>query len=179
MNWKNIVEYESFGSAAGDSAVAALETRIGVRLPDVYREFMLTDGGGDLYDGLTECTVPTPFGRHNITVLHELADILDLLDSSVAPRNMICIGYGHFGMTTCLSVAGIDHGHVYALDTEMRFFWDEEQIAQFPDLDPTIKEFFRMRDADELPQRPWGYDNCYHIADSFHDFLSKLHVHSD
>ena len=87
---------------------------------------------------------------------------------------MICIGYGHFGLTTCLSISGLDHGQVFALDIEMRFYWDEQTLRKLPHLDPTIREFFRLRDADELPWRPWGYENCYHVADSFTDFLSKL-----
>ncbi len=69
---------------------------------------------------------------------------------------MICIGHGHFGMTTCLSIAGIDHGSVYALDTEMRYFWTDEKLSMYPSLAPSIVEFFRMRDDDELPDRPWG-----------------------
>jgi hypothetical protein len=88
-------------------------------------------------------------------------------------------GSGHFGMTTCLSVAALDHGQVFSLDTEMRFFSDEDTLRQLPDLDPTIKEFFRMRDADVLPERPWGYENCYHVADSFTEFLSKMRLASD
>ncbi len=87
---------------------------------------------------------------------------------------MICISYGHFGMTGCLSVARIDHGQVFALDTEMKFFWDDETLSRLPHLDPSIKEFFRLRDAGDLPERPWGYENCYHIADSFAEFLSNL-----
>jgi hypothetical protein len=94
----------------------------------------------------------------------------------VAPRNMICIGYGHFGSTTCLSVAGLDHGQVFSPDTEMRFFWNDETLNLYPDLDPTIREFFRMRDEDELSKRPWGYENCYHLADSFTEFLNKMHL---
>jgi hypothetical protein len=123
--------------------------------------------------------MPTPFGEHILTCLHSVQQVVNLLDSRKAPRNMVCVGYGHFGMTTCLSVAGIDHGKVFSLDTEMRFFWDEEILSGLPALDPTIREFFRLRDADELPERPWGYENCYHIADSFVEFLGKLHRPSE
>ena len=92
---------------------------------------------------------------------------------------MLCIGLGHFGMTTCLSIAGLDHGQIFALDTEMRYFWDEETLDGLPHLDSSIKEFFELRDNDELPNRPWGYENCYHIAESFTEFLSKLHRAED
>jgi hypothetical protein len=143
-------------------------------LPQDYRTFLLEIGGGELRDTVVPCTVPTPFGEHIITCLHSVEEVIGLLDSDKAPRNMICVGYGHFGMTTCLSVSGIDHGQVYSLDIEMRFFWDEAKLREFPHLDPTILDFFRLRDADELPGRPWGYENCYHVADSFKEFLGKL-----
>lgn len=174
MDWKVKVKYEPHGSPAEESEVAELETQIGVSLPAAYRKFLLTDGGGYLLDGLVECSMPTPFGRHIITELHDCQSVINLLDSSVTPRNMICIGYGHFGRTTCLSIAGLDHGQVYSLDTEMRFYWTGETIAEFPSLAPSIREFFRMRDEDELPERPWGYENCYHIANSFEQFLGNL-----
>ena len=178
MNWKTIVEYEPYGDPADESSVSELESQIGVPLPSDYRRFLLTDGGGYVRDGLAECTMPTPFGRHIITELNNCQHVIDLLDSSITPRNMICIGYGHFGMTTCLSIAGLDHGHVFSLDTEMRFYWDDDTISKYPALDPSIGEFFRRRDNDELSERPWGYENCYHVANSFDAFLSKLHVNT-
>jgi hypothetical protein len=156
--------------------VEELERLIGVRLPSEYRNFLLEIGGGNIRDVIVPCTVPTPFGELNATCLHSVADVISLLDSGITPRNMICIAYGHFGMTTCVSVAGIDHGQVFALDTEMRFFWDEGTLERLPDLHPSIKEFFRMRDADELVERPWGYENCYHVADSFIGFLEKMRL---
>jgi hypothetical protein len=89
---------------------------------------------------------------------------------------MVCIGLGHFGRTTCLSVAGLDHGQVFSLDTEMRFFWDDETLRRLPHLDETIREFFQLRNAGELPDRPWGYENCYHIAASFNECLGKMYM---
>jgi hypothetical protein len=155
--------------------VEELEELIGVRLPLDYRKFLLEVGGGYVGDALAPCTIPTPFGEHIVTTLHSVKEVINLIDSIVTPRNMICVGYGHFGMTTCLSVAGLDHGQMFSLDTEMRFYWDDDALSNLPHLAESIKEFFRMRDAGELPERPWGYENCYHLADSFSDFLSKLH----
>ena len=156
--------------------IEELERLVGVRMPPAYRSFLLEIGGGDLGDVLVPCTVPTPFGLHIVTCLHSVREVINLLDSGKTPRNMICVGYGHFGMTTCLSIAGLDHGHVFSLDTEMRYFWEEEELSRFPHLDPTIKKFFQMRDDDELPERPWGYENCFHVADSFPEFIGKMRL---
>jgi hypothetical protein len=142
------------------------------------RKSALKIGGGNLDDVIAPCTILTPFGEHIVTCLYSVQEVTDLLDSKIAPRNMICIGFGHFGMTTCLSVAGIDHGQVFSLDTEMRFFWDKKTLRGLPDLAPSIKKFFRLRDADKLPERPWGYENCYHLADSFDEFLNKMQLAS-
>lgn len=177
MNRRSHLERLGFTPTEGPESpfrIEELESLIGVPLPLDYRTFLLEVGGGYLPDLVAPCTVPTPFGRHIVTSLHSAGEVIGLLDSEKAPRNMICIGYGHFGMTTCLSIAGLDHGQVLSLDTEMRFFWDDETLDRFPALDPSIREFFRMRDAEELPWSPWGYENCYHLADSFDEFLEKL-----
>jgi hypothetical protein len=165
--------YEASGTDNRDD-VSRLERLIGVRLPEDYREFILTFGGGSV-DAWVPCSMPTPFGEHGMTILYDVDEVIDLLSSAVTPQNMICIGYGHGGATTCLSIAGLDRGHVFSLDTEMRFFWGEEELSRFKALDPEVREFFRMRDADDLPTRPWGYENCYHVADSFSSFIAKLH----
>jgi hypothetical protein len=154
--------------------VERLEQLVGVTLPSDYREFLLTVGGGDL-DAAAPCEGLTPFGETcSVTQLHSVADAIGLLDSDVTPRNMICVSFGHAGQTGCLSVAGLDRGQVFALDTQMRFYWDGDTLARMPHLAASIREFFRQRDADELPERPWGYENCYKLAASFADFLAQL-----
>lgn len=182
MRLRESLERFDFSSTDGPEPadrIAELERLIGVPLPSDYRGFLQEVGGGYVRDVLVPSTVPTPFGEHILTCLHNVREVIELLDSGKAPRNMICISYGHFGMTGCLSVAGLDHGQVYSLDTEMRFFWDKDTLGRLPDLDASIKEFFRHRDADELPERPWGYENCYHLADSFTEFVAKMHVADD
>lgn len=174
MNWKKNVSFQPHGPPQTDESIELLENAIGVRLPEDYRSYLQTDGGGYVDDAFASCTCPTPFGEMNITELHTVSEVTELLNSTVTPRNMVCIGYGHFGMTTCLSIAGLDHGQVFALDTEMRYYWDEDTLSRYPHLDDSIKEFFRQRDAGELPERPWGYENCYHVADNFEEFLAKL-----
>lgn len=174
MNWTSNVPFKPHGEPESEASVATLESAIGVRLPDDYRGFLTSIGGGYVRDGVAECNYPTPFGRMCITELHSVPRVLRLLSSTITPRNMICIGCGHFGMTTCLSVAGLDHGQIFALDTEMRYYWEDDIISNFPSLADSIKEFFRQRDSDELPERPWAYENCYHVADTFSEFVSKL-----
>ena len=169
-----------FGSRNGSetaSQVEHLESLIGVRLPGDYRTFLLNVDSGDLGDALANCTQPTPFGEHIMAELFSAANVEDLLDSTVTPRNMICIGYGHFGRTTCLLIAGAGHGHLFSLDTETRHYkWTAEVLKSLPHLAESVREFFRLRDADELPECPWGYENLFHIADSFNEFVGKLYV---
>jgi len=127
-----------FGSRNGSetaSQVEHLESLIGVRLPGDYRTFLLNVDSGDLGDALANCTQPTPFGEHIMAELFSAANVEDLLDSTVTPRNMICIGYGHFGRTTCLLIAGAGHGHLFSLDTETRHYkWTAEVLKSPPHL---------------------------------------------
>jgi hypothetical protein len=97
-----------------------IEHRIGVPLPAAYRRFLDLCGGwwGEI---VCRCQEPTPFGiEHGIHAFHKATEVAALLDSMIAPRNMVTNGTGHFAKYTCLSVAGIDHGSVYALDGELR-----------------------------------------------------------
>ncbi len=174
----NALDFSPTQGPEAPSALARLEAMIGVPLPLQYREFMLSIGGGYV-EAYAPCTELTPFGRHSLCELATIDDVIDVLDSKVVPRNMISIGIGHGGAVTALSVAGLDHGAVFAVDTEMRFFWDFDIKKELPDLDPSIVRFFELRDADQSPQKPWGYDNCYRIASSFYEFLSKLVRYDD
>jgi len=131
------------------AAIAELERQVGVPLLADYRAFLLEVGGGYI-NAYAPCTVLTPFGRlHSVTELHGVQDVIGLLDSTITPRNMVCVGIGHNAATTCLSVAGLDRGQVFALDAKMRYYWGEETLANLPDLAPEIREFFRLRDAEQ------------------------------
>lgn len=155
------------------ACVERLESRIGVLIPSDFCDFLTSIGPGYL-DAWAPCNDPTPFGDHGITSIHSVPEIEELLDSVIVPRNMICIGTGDFEAITCLSICGLDRGAVYSFDGEMNFFKDIDGPQQFYANSPLAKEFYRMRDADELPQRPWGYENCYLVADSFTEFLAKI-----
>jgi hypothetical protein len=151
-----------------------IEERIGVPLPAEYRRFLGECGGwwGDIF---CPCQEATPFGEeHGIAGFQDSAEVRDLLDSMITPRNMITIATGHFAKYTCLSIAGVDRGCVYALDGESRAWWDDEEFhLRFNAMDDSIREYLRLRADDELPPKPTGYDHLYRLASSFDEFLES------
>ena len=56
----------------------------------------------------------------------------------------------------------------------MNYYKEMDGPQQFYAGSPQAQEFYRLRDEGELPERPFGYENCYHVADSFVDFLLAL-----
>lgn len=155
--------------------VRRLEEQIGVSLPRDYREFLLSVGKnwGKAFAPYSE---PTPRGdEHSILSFHSAHEINGLLDSMITPRNMLTIGVSDGANYTCLSVCGIDRGSVYGLDGEFRAYMDDEEFWQrYPQMADSIQEYLRARDADELPEKPAGYENCYLVAESFDAFLKSL-----
>ena len=129
MNINPALHFEPRGIPAVERVIA-LEAQLGVKIPEQYRSFLLTTGGGYIRNGIVDCVWPTPFGECNITEFADVDGIERSLDSEIVPRNMICIGGGHFGMTATLSIAGIDHGCVYALDAEHRFYWTADVLSR-------------------------------------------------
>lgn len=167
------LEFEPHG-AIRISKLIVMEKKIGCQIPNEYRDFLLATGGGYVRDGIAACTVPTPFGEMNITEFSGIRGIMDMLDSQIVPPDMICIGLGHFGMLTGLAIAGSNRGSVYALDTEMRHLWTNEDLLKRPHLRQSIKDFFSLRDNNQLPVRPIGYEHCYLIAQDFAAFVATL-----
>jgi hypothetical protein len=157
--------------ARGD--VAAIEEAIGVAIPAPYRRF-LAECGGWCGDRLCPCDEPTPFGEeHWLREFHDAAGVHGLLDSMITPRNMITIGTGHFAKYLCLSIAGIDRGADYALDGEQRGWWDDETFhARYNAMADSIREYLDLRERDELPDKPAGYDHIYRLAGDFDEFLT-------
>lgn len=160
--------------------IDSIESRLGVRLPESYREFLRVCGGW-WQDILCPCREPTPFGEeHVVTGFHDAAEVDGALDLLFVPRNMVMIGYGHFSKFTCLSVAGIDHGAVYALDGEYRAYWDDDEFHQrFNGMADSIRAFLELRRTDALPEKPAGYENAYILAGSFDEFLSLCRPYDD
>jgi hypothetical protein len=137
--------------------IEAIEAAIGVSLPEPYRGF-LAECGGWWRDICCPCQEPTPFGEHVITGFHDATTVRELLNSMITPRNMVTIAYGHFGAYTCLSIAGIDRGSVYALDSEFRVYWSDEEFHQrYNAMADCIREYLQLRSDDKLPQKPAGY----------------------
>ncbi|MHC5537005.1 hypothetical protein ACYOEI_01880 [Singulisphaera rosea] len=93
---------------------------------------------------------------------------------------MVTIGVADFAMNTCLSVAGIDRGAVYALDGEFRCFWpDEEFEARFIAMADEIRDYLELRRTGQLSMKPAGYDSLYFLADDFDEYLSLCYPGSD
>ena len=69
-----------------DCDIEAIESAIGVTLPKPYRDF-LTACGGWWRDIVCPCREPTPFGRRALIIeFHTAAEVADLLDSMITPR---------------------------------------------------------------------------------------------
>ncbi|MDZ4783401.1 MAG: SMI1/KNR4 family protein [Planctomycetia bacterium] len=155
--------------------VGAIEAAIGVALPPAYRTF-LAECGGWCGDIRCPSEQPTPFGNHTIAGFHDATAVHDLLDSMITPRNMVTIASGHFGACTCISIAGIDRGSVYALDSEFRVFWSEEEFHQrFNAMADCVREYLDLRRLDQLPEKPAGYESTYFLASDFDEFLKRCH----
>src|SRR5262249_38134820 len=148
-----------------DRDVESIEAAIGVLLPPEYRKFLLSCGGwsGDV---LCPCQEPTPFGEDHVTsAFHDAGEVRGLLGSLITPRNMITIAVGPFGGYTCLSIAGIDHGWVYALDGEFRADWSDEEFEQrFHDMDLSVRRYLELRAEAKLARKLAGYSNVYILA---------------
>jgi len=152
--------------------IDVIESRVGVRLPESYREFLRVCGGW-WRDILCPCGESTPFGEeHVVTGFYDAAEVANSLECPFVPRNMVLIGYAHFAKYTSLSIAGIDRGSVYALDGEYRAFWDDEEFHQrFDGMEDSIRQYLKLRRNDDLPEKPVGYENAYFLAGSFDEFL--------
>jgi hypothetical protein len=163
------------GDPATEREVRVIERTIGVPLPSAYRTFLLSMPQADA-DLLIAAKEPTPFGtEHWLSVFHTAGDVGLLLDSNITPRNMVTIATGHFSKYTCLSVAGVDHGAVYALDGEFRAYMSDEDFhLRYPDMSDDLREYLRLRATGDLPEKHDTYDHVYLVANDFAEFLRNL-----
>ena len=156
--------------------VEALEAEIGTRLPEDYRRF-LSDRTFEI-DGTHwfQITERTPFGEQGgINQLFSLDDFSNDGIRGFPDQQMLIIGSSLLGYPTCLCIGEDRFGHVFYYDFEERIDWSQAEFeGMFPNLVEDIRNFIDDRDAGSLPQKPPGYENFYHAADSFSEFLTKL-----
>lgn len=145
-------DFEYRGPTLRKRELTALEKKLGVRLPDAYREFLLRINGGrprtlDAFD----------IGKKNSSLINMLYSMRrdddeeeftiyqeHLLFEDRIPKDLLPVGEDQGGSQICLGIGKENYGKV--------FFWDME----YEDEQPT-------------------YDNVYPIADSFAEFLDSLY----
>ena len=154
-----------------------LEQRIALKLPDDYRQFL---------EAHTESLLPTsqvfslsektPFGESG--VLDELNTLGSFANNGIRlfeDVRMLVIGDNLFGYPTCLCLKYPRHGHVFYFDIQQRSLWQDEQFySMFENLAETVKDYLRMRSAQQLPRKEAGLESFYHVADSFSEFQGLL-----
>jgi hypothetical protein len=139
-------------------AIQTFEKKIGLLLPDDYKQHLLKYNGGrcepDHFDFI-ENGKPSGSGIEWFLALHESeSDSLEetysifKLEDKRMPDKMIPIDNDGLGNLVCISCAEKDYGYVY--------FWDHENEVDYLEAD----------DDD--------YSNLYFIAKSFTDFINGL-----
>ncbi|HWO23689.1 MAG TPA: SMI1/KNR4 family protein [Kofleriaceae bacterium] len=141
------------GSTIDESVVTAFEQRLGHRLPDDYRRFLIEVNGGRPGDTHRRAS----FGVMNW--FFSLADPDDERSLAGAnsgipelpSRDLLCVGYDGSGTDVFVVIAGERRGQVWMQDTE----------------DP--------RPADANPRVLWhDRRDMEKIADSFSEFMRQL-----
>lgn len=130
--------------------LVAVEQRLGIHLPEAYRDFLLAHNGGrpkpnvfQTQDG-TGSSIDWFLGIHNGPYDNFEGYFINYKVTRLAlPGNLVPIGHDPGGNLICLSVQGEDTGAVY--------FWDHERETSPP-----------------------TYANVHLIADSFEGLLDSL-----
>ena len=148
-------DFEYRGRSLRKSELAALEKKLGLRLPDDYRTFLLTINGGrprthEVFD----------IGKKDSSLINMLYSAkrddhqeLTIYKQHLAlegriPKDLLPIGEDQGSSQICLGIGEKNHGQV--------FFWD-------------------MEDEREQPT----YKNVRRIAGSFTEFLDSLYSDED
>jgi hypothetical protein len=143
---------------ADEMSVAQAERRLGRRIPEDYREFLLQERNGGR--PAANVSVLPEARRVGVGVTDFLGvghpDDTDLVRVSAqyrdrVPADLLPVAHAEGGNLVCLSLVGRDPGAVY--------FWDHEEEA----------------DEGAPPTR----ENLYRIAGSFRDFAASLRPASD
>lgn len=150
------------GPRVTDLEVAQFEAELGIRLPDDYRDFLLTVNGGRTARSHRVFTIRLRKVRTDETVLNSLNSLSDPDDRSDIktrwkrarewlPSEVIPVGYDDGGGTLVVVIAGPRRGQVWFLDG----------VDPRPeDANPRV-EWFDQRDVSK-------------VANSFREFMLGL-----
>lgn len=152
------IEFLTPPQPADETSVARAERRLGRRIPEEYREFLLHERNGGRPS--SNISVLPGARRVGVGVTDFLgvghSDDTDLARVSAQyhdriPADLLPVAHAEGGNLVCLSLGGHDRGAVH--------FWDHEEEAE----------------EGEPPARR----NLHRIADSFRDFAASLRPVSD
>lgn len=160
--------------------VLSIESLIGERLPEDFREFLQTYGAasfGELVDfRLKEPTpiykypgllAPTPSYERapfshfygSMTDKRSLAKRINDYKGRI-PESLMPIGDDGAGNQICIGIKGPERDRIY--------YWDHEN-------DPNDQEYFEDHGEPMPPEVK--FQNVYLVADSFEGFIYRLHQH--
>jgi cell wall assembly regulator SMI1 len=130
------VGYRRQGQPASEADVQRLEQRIGSRLPEAYRAYLLRQDGGRLQDNTD--AVKEIFGiRDDAPDWANLWDKLDVFHGRV-PAWLLPVAQDEYGNLFAISLRDSDRGSVW--------FWDHEEEAD--EGEPPSEDNIELRAAD-------------------------------
>lgn len=149
-----------------ETAIRRLEERLGVRLPEQYRRFLLIYNGsfinldasirymeGDMENGLPlQCFFGLCREDHGYSIESNLDEYVD---GSRVMRSFLPIGIDQADDLVCLKIRGDKIGSVYA--------WIFEEEAEPEDVDA---------------ENEAGWENMYFLASDLNEFIEKIVIES-
>jgi hypothetical protein len=123
MAIENLISMESHGPPITEADVFRFEEKLGCRLPDDYREFLLAFNGGQtslkqvvFSIGTDETILNSFYGLGDPTGDIEEGQY-DQTDGFGFPPELLVIGYDDGGSSVCLVIHGDRRGEVWFYDT--------------------------------------------------------------
>ena len=156
---------------------ADLEQRIGLKLPDDYRQFLEHHRDAFLPGTLVfPFTEKTPFGETGM--LDELKTLDCFNEDGIhlfEHVGMLIIGNNLLGYPTCLSLRPPSRGQVFYYDLQQRVFWPDSQFHSMSEnLADSVKDYLQARSLGHLVSKDEGMESFYLVADSFSAFQAML-----
>lgn len=152
MNEK--ITFSESGKSVTEKDIAALEQRLGISLPDEYRQFILTWNGGQPEPNAFPIQ-DNPRDTHGLLDRFFSIDVedtdYDIVDNAEVfrdrvPADLLPIAFDPGGNLICVAVSGKNKGKIY--------FWDHND--EFP------------------PGKVPDYHNVYFVANSFSELIDNL-----